>query len=96
METGHRLALLVPVAEVDRADCFCELDRNGVQLLVALADAHERAAHTDAHPVLLFRDRFADLLDAAEKELVGEPLVLLVFGQLAPDRVSPVHSLFLG
>lgn len=30
LEHVHRLALLVPVAEVDRADCFCELDRSGV------------------------------------------------------------------
>lgn len=30
VEHVHRLALLVPVAEVDRADCFCELNRSGV------------------------------------------------------------------
>ena len=30
LEHVHRLALLVPVAEVDRADCFCKLDRRGV------------------------------------------------------------------
>src|SRR6185312_12805319 len=88
LEHVHRLALLVPVAEVDRADCCCELDRSGVELLVALADAHECAAHADAHRVLLFRDRVADLLDAAEKELVGEPLVLLVFGQLVYESVA--------
>jgi hypothetical protein len=29
--------------------------------------------------IIPFRVRIADLLDAAEKELVGEPLVLLVF-----------------
>jgi hypothetical protein len=30
LEHVHRLALLVPVAEVDRADCCCDLDRSGV------------------------------------------------------------------